>query len=43
MTDIDCFCYGADPNVIVFGVVKGHDGVHARPLIIVGMYAEAAV
>ena len=43
LANVDGFCDGAKPNVIIFGVVKGHDGFHARPGIIVWMYAKAAV
>jgi hypothetical protein len=43
MADVDGLCDRAEPNIVIFGVVKGHDGFHAGPCIIVWMYAEAAV
>jgi len=43
MADIDSLCDRAEPKIVIFGVVKGHDGFHAGPCIIVWMYAKAAV
>jgi hypothetical protein len=43
MANVDGFCDRAEPNVVIFGVVKGHDGFHARPCVAVWMYAKAAV
>ena len=46
MTDVnhacEC-CDGANPDIIKFWVVKGHDGFYAGPTDIVGMYAKTAV
>ena len=43
MTNVDGFCEGTNPNIIIFGIMKGHDGFYARPGIIVRMYAEVTI
>jgi len=43
MTNIDGFCEGANPNIIIFGIMKGHDRFYARPGIVVRMYAEVTI
>ena len=41
MANIDCFCDRANPTVVIFRVVKCHNGFYARPNIVVWMDAEA--
>jgi hypothetical protein len=43
MTDIDYLCEGTNPDIVIFRVVESHDGLYARPGVIVGMYAKAAI
>lgn len=43
VADIDCFCDGANPTIVKFTVVKGHDGLHARPNIVVWVNAKTSV
>jgi hypothetical protein len=43
IANVDGFRDRAKPNIVIFGVLKGHDGFHAGPSIIVWVYAESAV
>lgn len=43
MANIDCFCDGLNPTMVKFRVVKGHDGLYARPDVVVWMDAKASV
>jgi hypothetical protein len=43
MTNIDGSCDGANPDIIIFGIMKSHDRFYAGPGIIVWMYAEVTI
>lgn len=43
MANIDCFCDRANPTVVIFRVVKSHNGFYARPYVVVWMDAKATL
>jgi hypothetical protein len=43
MANIDCLCDGVNPTIVKFRVVKGHDGLYARPNIVVWVDTKTSV
>ena len=43
MANIDCLCDGVNPTIVKFRVMKGHDGLYARPNVIVWVDAKASL
>lgn len=43
VANINCFRDGTNPKIVIFRVMKGHDGFYAGPNIIVRMDAKTTV
>ena len=43
VANIDCFCDGTNPKIVIFRVMESHDRFNAGPNIVVRMDAKATL